>query len=62
MKLRTFYTVHFSTVSRITEDMMKSLETQNEEIENESVTKIYDKLIDIHYLFRTKNFQIASSS
>ena len=61
-EITNILTIHFSTVIRITEYMMKSLETQNEEIENESVTKIYDKLIDIHYLFRTKNFQIASSS
>ena len=53
--------IHFPSVVRISQGMLKSLETTDDEIENEKITSLKNKLSDIIYLFGSKGIEISKN-
>ena len=52
---------HFPSVERISHGMLKSLETTDDEIENDKITSLKNKLLDIIYLFGSKGIEISKN-
>ena len=53
--------IHFPIVSKISHEMLKSLETTDDEIENEKITSLKNKLLDIIYLFGSEGIKISKN-
>ena len=53
--------IHFPIVVKISQGMLKSLETADDEIENEKITSLKNKLLDIIYLFGSKGIEISKN-